>query len=433
MEDLKPFLSVLLEIACYLFFLDIFLEKQNKKIHEYMFWFGAAVLLYAVNHLFNNVVVNVCIYITVITLGNRLLYRMPIRSAFVLSGLLIAMLSISDLITYWICQYILNVEIRSEAFAGTLAVLMSKCVLLVLVILCRYYSFQYSLYQYLRNRRCSDMIPIVFPLLSMVFIGVLLKDRFRVLLQVQGNLLWIFIFLVTVINVFMLIYMQDMDKRNALQQENYLLELDRKTQKALYQTMERGLEKQRELSHDYKNHMLCIHTMLTQENYSEAKAYLEKISGIVSRNFDKINTNHPVVNAIVNAKYQEAVEKGILVVCKVNDLSQITMEESDIVLVLSNVFNNAIEACEQCSGKKVLKFKMIMEQGNWICSIQNSYIGVVRKRGDSFLTTKNNAGGVHGIGLKNIVKTIEKYNGFYNISYNSEEFHIFIEIPQGNR
>ena len=101
--------------------------------------------------------------------------------------------------------------------------------------------------------------------------------------------------------------MQDMDKRNALQQENYLLELDRKTQKALYQTMERGLEKQRELSHDYKNHLLCIHTMLTQENYSEAKAYLEKISGIVSRNFDKINTNHPVVNAIVNAKDRKSV------------------------------------------------------------------------------------------------------------------------------
>ena len=32
MEDLKPFLSVLLEIACYRFFLDIFLEKQNKKL-----------------------------------------------------------------------------------------------------------------------------------------------------------------------------------------------------------------------------------------------------------------------------------------------------------------------------------------------------------------------------------------------------------------
>ena len=31
MEDLKPFLSVLLEIACYRFLLDIFLEKQNKK------------------------------------------------------------------------------------------------------------------------------------------------------------------------------------------------------------------------------------------------------------------------------------------------------------------------------------------------------------------------------------------------------------------
>ena len=37
------------------------------------------------------------------------------------------------------------------------------------------------------------------------------------------------------------------------------------------------------------------------------------------------------------------------------------MEDEDLVVILANLLNNAIEACENCIGKKVIKFKFMME------------------------------------------------------------------------
>ena len=202
---------------------------------------------------------------------------------------------------------------------------------------------------------------LVFPMLSVAMIGVLLKNGMLGLSQPQKDILWMLIFLLIVMNMFMYLYIQDIDKKNVLEHEKYVLEMDRKTQMRWYESIENSLEKQRSLSHDYKNHVVCIHTMLEQGKYDEAKSYLDKISYVISHNLDMIDTNHIAVNAILNAKYQEALDKDIVVVCKVNDLSGIILDDTDIVLILSNLFNNAIEACEKCKGKRMLKFKFLVE------------------------------------------------------------------------
>ena len=38
------------------------------------------------------------------------------------------------------------------------------------------------------------------------------------------------------------------------------------------------------------------------------------------------------------------------------------MCDEDIVVILSNLLNNAIEACEKCSGKKFMKMKLVKEK-----------------------------------------------------------------------
>lgn len=70
-----------------------------------------------------------------------------------------------------------------------------------------------------------------------------------------------------------------------------------------------------------------------------------------------INMNHVIVNAILNTKYQESISKYIVFVFKINDLSQIGMDDKYLVVVLANLFNNDIEACEKFEEKKVIKFK----------------------------------------------------------------------------
>ena len=58
-----------------------------------------------------------------------------------------------------------------------------------------------------------------------------------------------------------------------------------------------------------------------------------------------------IIDAILNSKYKETLDKGIVFIFQINDLSGIKMCDEDIVVILSNLLNNAIEACERCSAK----------------------------------------------------------------------------------
>ena len=44
---------------------------------------------------------------------------------------------------------------------------------------------------------------------------------------------------------------------------------------------------------------------------------------------------------------EEAISKNIVFVFKVNDLSKIVIKDEDLVVILANLLNNAIEACEK--------------------------------------------------------------------------------------
>jgi len=76
-----------------------------------------------------------------------------------------------------------------------------------------------------------------------------------------------------------------------------------------------------------------------------------------------------IVNAILNTRYKEATDKGIVFVLKVNNLSNVKICEKDIVLILSNLLNNAIEVCERAK-EKVIKLKFMLEEEQIIISVK---------------------------------------------------------------
>lgn len=118
-----------------------------------------------------------------------------------------------------------------------------------------------------------------------------------------------------------------------------------------------------------------------------------------------IDTNHMIVNAVLNAKYQEAQESGIGVTIKINDLSGWRMAYNDVTILLANLLDNAIEACKLCEDKKHIWFKCVQESGKIILSVKNTYCEMNRKKKE----------GLHGIGLKNVEHVITSYGGNYSI------------------
>lgn len=201
-----------------------------------------------------------------------------------------------------------------------------------------------------------------------------------------------------------------------------------KNETAMYHSVSENLETQRKRTHEYKNQLAAISALAEQGAWQELRTYIEKVEDTLQRRMDAVDTNHVIVNAILNTKYREAVSRGIVFVLKVNDLSALRLEEEDIVVILSNLLNNALEACERCEEKKI-KLKFVLENGQAVISIKNSMTAAPLVENGKMLTSKTTDVQEHGVGVQNVVETIEKYGGRYRIDYEKDEFSFTILIP----
>lgn len=203
-----------------------------------------------------------------------------------------------------------------------------------------------------------------------------------------------------------------------------------KNETAMYHSISENLEKQRKRTHEYKNQLAAISALAQEGAYQELRAYIGSIETTLQRRMDAVDTNHVIVNAILNTKYREAVSKGIVVVLKVGDLSALKIEEEDIVIILSNLLNNALEACEKCEEKRI-KLKFVLENGQAVISVKNSMAAEPVVENGKMLTSKTKDTPEHGVGIQNVAEAVEKYSGRYMVDYGKDEFQFSILIPNG--
>lgn len=201
-----------------------------------------------------------------------------------------------------------------------------------------------------------------------------------------------------------------------------------KNETAMYHSISENLEKQRKRTHEYKNQLAAISALAAEGAWEELRAYIEKIETTLQHRMDAVDTNHVIVNAILNTKYREAVSEGVVFVLKVNDLSGLKMEDEDVVIILSNLLNNALEACERCE-EKWIKLKFVLEDGQVVISVKNSMAAEPVVEDGKLLTTKTKETQEHGMGIQNVVETVEKCGGRYMVDYGKGEFQFSILIP----
>lgn len=223
------------------------------------------------------------------------------------------------------------------------------------------------------------------------------------------------------------LFIQSIKKqKNIVESEAVLARV--KNEISLYRSISDNLEKQKRKSHEYNNHMAAIKGMLEQGQIDELQKYVSVIVEKEKKLPAEINTYHTIINAILNTKYDEIKQKDITFIMKVNDLSGITMSDEDIVVLLSNLLNNAIEACEK-SKEKMLKLKFVIEDEQIILSVKNSIAELPISVDGQLVTSKVDKEDCHGIGMKNIVDVIEKYSGRYVIDYDQQWFTVSMIIP----
>lgn len=245
----------------------------------------------------------------------------------------------------------------------------------------------------------------------------------------QIYFLFIIAFGMAGMNILEFYLINDIIEREIKLHENEIFQIQVKNQTEMYRSISENFDCQKRKTHEYKNQIVCIESLLGNRKYQELEKYVKEIYGHLDKELDAINTNNVIVNAILNTKYQEADAKGIVFVFRVNDLSQIRIKDEDVVTILSNLLNNAIEACEKCDDKKVIKLKLVNEDEMIIIAVKNTFNHPICYENGEIKSSKRSRAEEHGIGIKNIIKTIEKYDGSYIIEENRNEFYFSIIIP----
>lgn len=231
-----------------------------------------------------------------------------------------------------------------------------------------------------------------------------LKDGPTILLPIH---VLIFLFF----NIALVYLLDKLAKWYKVEMENIKLHEQMRYNMQSLQNATEAYQTQRRLTHDFDNKILTIAQMLQHEQQSDALAYVSTLIECDTRSEAMVSTNHSIVDAVFNQKYRQALNQGVVMLFSINDLAMFPLNSDELVTVLSNLLDNALDACLFCPEQKqrIIKVKLLLESNLAMISVINTSLPVNICDNDVATSKVNNI--EHGYGLKN-VKSILYKNGF---------------------
>ncbi len=180
--------------------------------------------------------------------------------------------------------------------------------------------------------------------------------------------------------------------------------------------------------HDYKNHIQVMNALVEMNKINELQEYLKGLSGDLDSLYEFVRTGNVAVDAIISSKLNVCKIKSIYYETTLSLPTNCLITDIDLCIILSNLLDNATEACEKIDNTedRYIKTTIGNLRGHLYISVINSIKEPPKKKGDVFVSTK---GENHGFGLRRIDRTVQKYGGFVSRSFEENVFRTEIMIP----
>lgn len=197
----------------------------------------------------------------------------------------------------------------------------------------------------------------------------------------------------------------------------------------------RADEATRRLRHDIRSHLMNLQGLLARGEYEEAKVYIGTAGEMLGGVSLALNTGNPVTDIIVNDAKTRAESLGIRFGADLRYDRQegaAGIELFDLGIVVSNLLTNALEACASCAGEKYVTVTSRMHGNFYLIEVINSFEGKIKwgASGRMPVSTKPTDGDIHGIGLGNVAKVADKYNGSMKLDAGDGEFRVVVMLQK---
>ena len=428
MEYITDVIVLIIEIvSCYSFF-DIFAIKRKRNKSQVVLSVLMLIVLsrLCIHFLKKYTIIKMLLMIVMIILAMWFLYEISFIKTLILVFFIESIITITDYIVIMILAKNygdITTLGGASSLIGRLILILSRLILFaILIVISRISSKK-------RNNVTADMSNkewiqfLIFPIFTICAVMLMVNSVMKSYHSDIVPVYYIIAIGLIVLNLVVFHLISEILEHSRKMKEAQILRQQSIGQVGLYNSMRENYNIQRQRTHEYKNQIVCMDMLMKKKDYSKLEDYIGNISDGLDAQLDMVDTNNDVVNAILNAKYYEAIKNDVLFVLKINDLSDIKVSDEDIVTILSNLLDNAIEAAKQCDvGKRTVKIKLLSEDDVLSIAVTNAYKTEPMLTEDGYIRTTKNNKEEHGWGIRNIVATLEKYDAEYIIDYKNGEF-----------
>ena len=297
-----------------------------------------------------------------------------------------------------------------------------KCLELLLTVIIG--LFAKNRFQF-KNTTWKDWLRATLFPLTTIFCSVIFFQIYEVESAVGTELLLCEILLLffDVMAIWILDYM---DQQQAALQDNIILKRSIKQEKESMEALVEAYSDQRKKTHDFQNQLAVIYGLAQQESpngeiikYVEPLLKKELLPTLITK------TGRNVVDILLTQKYSAAIKNQISFQMQLGDLSTFPLSDEELIVVLSNLLDNAFNACMAVSSfdeRKVL-LKMRTKEAAGFLYLENRTAHDIEILDNKIVAPKNKSI-EHGYGLKNVMAILENINALYVFDYNSQK-HLF--------
>ena len=268
------------------------------------------------------------------------------------------------------------------------------------------------------------LLTLSFPVISFVIILTIYYE-FRNQEDLSLGLVAINI-LLTLSNIAIVYLIQLMEKNASESKKLALLNQQMEIQTSSILALEQNYRAQRKATHEFQNQLQTIRSLIASGDYRNAQDYIQQLQGTQTTRIFSVSSHHPIIDAVLNHKYQLANQNDIDVRIQVNDLSGVSIDTNHIVVLLSNLFDNAIEACLRHDRERIIHCSILFS-GSLYISIRNTSVPVEIK--NNYIQTTKEPREDHGYGLAHIDLILNHLHAEFIRSYDDGWFEFATEIP----
>ena len=226
------------------------------------------------------------------------------------------------------------------------------------------------------------------------------------------------------INIVIFMYVERIKEAGDIRRQNELADLQYQLKVDYFNQVKDDQANTRALWHDIRKYLDTMNELISRNDIDHARECISQAAELFDGLGNVVDVGNTVVSAVLNASIQKARRMNIETALDIKIRPDLNISAADLSVIIGNTVDNAVEACEPLEkDQRKISIQLIQKGALLYYEIKNPY-----QKQDSEKEQEEKDSKLHGYGLKNIRRCIDKYKGTMNVCSSDTHFVVSIHI-----